>query len=584
MIQWGQPLWLIALAAPLLLVLFELLGKRTRERLRARFASLPLWDRLAVARSSALRRTRRYLFAAALVFLVVGLANPRVGTRFEEVKREGIDIVLAVDVSRSMDSQDIRPSRLTKAKYELAKFIQGMKGDRVGIVPFAGTAYPLLPMTLDYAAAKMFLDLLATDLIPTPGTNIEDAIDKALAEFPVDDEEKGRARAIVLVSDGEDHEGGAERAAEKAEKAGVPIYTIGMALAKGDPIPVYDDQGNRTGWLTDDDGNVVTSRLNEDLLRSLARKSGGSYRRADQGGEAFRSLYNELFKLDRKEFESRRITGFEDRFQPLLAMALLLLVLQFLLPAGLPRRRAMKKRDLTALLLPLALVLGVSTARAENPHELVKQGNKDVVEKNLDDALTKYLEAKAKVDSSRPEIDYNLGGVYARKGDLARADSLYNSLPPDARKQLRARAAYNKGTAYADAQQFDKAVPNFIDALRLDPDDMDAKMNLELALRKMQEQKQQQQGDQNQQDQDKKQNQQNQQDKQDQKDQQDQQQKQKDQEKKDQQQQQQAQQQKMDKELAERLLDQLQQDEKQLLKQVVRQQIPQKSKGTGKPW
>ena len=607
MIQWGEPLYLIALVVPVLLVLGEILTKRMREGKRSRFASLALWPRLSPGHSPTLRRTRRYLFAAALVMLIIGLANPRVGTRFEEVTRQGIDIVLAVDVSRSMDSQDIRPSRLTKTKYELARFLEGMKGDRVGIVPFSGSAYPLLPLTLDYSAARMFLDLLGTDLIPTQGTNIEAAVDVALAMFPRDEESSARSRVIVLVSDGEDHEGGIQRAAEKAAKADVSIYTIGMALAKGDPIPVLDEKGNRTGWLTDDQGEIVTSRLNEEVLRSLASETGGSYRRADQGGGAFRRLYEELFKLNREDFETRRITGYEDRFQPFLLAALLLLVIQFVIPEG-KRVNGTERHHGTVLSLLLLLLLSPGLARADNPHELVKQGNKSVAEKQLDDALTRYLEAKAMVDSTRPEIDYNLGGVYARKGDLERADSLYNSLPEDARRELRSRAAYNRGTAYANAQQFDKAVPNFIDALRLNPKDQDAKMNLELALRKMQEQQQQQQQNQDQQDnQDKeKQDQQQQQqsdegdqDQQDQQPQQDQQeqdeedqqdqqnpQQNEDEQQQDQQEQQQPQQsqQEMDKELAERLLDQLQQDEKQLLKEVVRKQIPQQQKSSAKPW
>ncbi|MCB2199876.1 VWA domain-containing protein [bacterium] len=602
MIQWGEPLYLLALVIPVLLVVGELMSKRARDIQRSRFAALSLWPRLAPGRSTALRRTKRYLLITALVLLAVGLANPRIGTRYEEVTRQGIDIVLAVDVSRSMDSQDIRPSRLTKTKYELARFIEGMKGDRVGIVPFSGSAYPLLPLTLDYAAARMFLDLLGSDLIPSQGTNVEGAIDVALAMFPQDDE-GSRSRVIVLVSDGEDHEGGAQRAAERAEKAGVSIYSIGMALAKGEPIPVFDEEGNRTSWLLDAQGEIVTSRLNEELLRTIATTTGGSYRRADQGGDAFRRLYGELFKLDKSEFETRRITGYEDRFQPILLASLLLLIIQFLLPDQRRRKNGIKVAGALLLLGMLALPIA---SLAENPHELVKEGNKAVIDKQLDQALTRYLEAKAAVDSTRPEIDYNLGGVYARKGDLARADSLYNSLPEDARRSLRSRAAYNRGTAYANAEQFDKAVPSFIDALRLNPKDQDAKMNLELALRKMQEQQnqqnqdnddqqdnqdqqdqdqqQQQQGDENQDEQNQQQNQDGEQDD-EQQDQQQNPQDQQDEQNQDQQQPQPQQtQQEMDKELAERLLDQLQQDEKQLLKEVVRKQIPQQQKNSAKPW
>lgn len=155
MILWGQPLWLLGLIVPLLLAALELPLAGRDKRARRRFASAKLFDELTPECSIGLKRTKRWVLIAALAFLAVGLANPRIGTRYEEVTREGIDIILAVDVSRSMDSQDIRPSRLAKTRYELARFLEGMKGDRVGIVPFAGQAYPLLPMTLDYGAARL---------------------------------------------------------------------------------------------------------------------------------------------------------------------------------------------------------------------------------------------------------------------------------------------------------------------------------------------------------------------------------------------------------------------------------------------
>ncbi len=587
MILWGQPLWLIALAVPALLALAELLLGRRGDSERRRFAAEPLWERLAPGRSAGLRRTRRWLFIAALVFLSVGLANPRIGTRYEEVTRQGIDIVLAVDVSKSMDSQDIRPSRLGKTRYELAKFLEGMKGDRVGIVPFAGEAYPLLPMTLDYAAARMFLDILATDLIPVPGTNISAAIQTAMKLFP-EDKSGSRSRAIVIVSDGEDHEGNAVNAAKDAAKHGVQIWTIGMARAKGDPIPVYNDKGERTGWMTDENGQVVTSRLNEELLRDIADAGNGSYHRAGEGDDAFRQVYRELFKLDRSELESRRITGYEDRFQPLLITALLLLALQFALPEGRNGKRRVThavESALTILLVAGGLTLLPLPATAQTAHTLVKEGNKKVLSRDYDAALSKYLEAKASRDSLRPELTYDLAGVYARRGQVPIADSLYRNLPEETRKELLARADYNRGTAQAQAKNYGEAIESLIDALKRDPHDMDAKRNLEIVRRLQQEQKQQQQQKKNQKQQkDKNQQQQQQQQNQQQQNQQNSKQKQDEQQKQQEQQQQQKLPEQMDKEVAKRLLDQLQQDEKDLLKDVVRKQIPQSQAKPKKPW
>ena len=265
----------------------------------------------------------------------------------------------------------------------------------------------------------------------------------------------------------------------------------------------------------------------------------------------------------------------------------------------------------TLAILVVLLVFIVRPVAAETPHELVKKGNKDVVEKKLDDALEKYIRARTKLDSTRPELLYNLGGVYARKGEIGRADTLFQSLPEGTREDLRARADYNRGTAFAEAQQYEQAVPALIDALKKDPYDEDAKINLELALRRQQQQQQQNQDQQNQdqqdqqdkqdkqdqQDQDQQnqdqQNQENQQDQQNQ-DQQDQQQQdqqeqnqqqnQDQQEEQEQQQQQQQMPEDLDEEMAKRLLEQMQQDEKELLKEVVRKQVPAGKSRTKKPW
>lgn len=329
MIRFGEPLWFLALLIPLLLFFLDLLLRKTRENARSQFASQHLWKFLSPARSTASRRWKRIFYLAALFFLVIALANPQIGTRYEEVKREGIDIFLLIDVSRSMDTQDIRPSRLIKTRYELSRFLEGLQGDRIGIIPFAGTAYPLCPLTLDYSAAAMFLDLMDTKLIPTPGTAIGEAIQTALASLP---EADGRSQAIVLVSDGEDHEGGVEDIAAEAGKKNIPIFSIGMALQKGDPIPEAGATGQKSGWKTDDDGRIVTSRLNEELLRKIASASGGKYFRATQGGSEFRSVYRHLFGMDREELSARRITDYKDRFQPLLIIVLILLVMEFAIP------------------------------------------------------------------------------------------------------------------------------------------------------------------------------------------------------------------------------------------------------------
>ncbi len=586
MIRWGEPLWLLALALPAALLVLDLIVNRFATRARERFASLPLWTRLAPTRSPKLRRAKSILFILALVFLVIGLANPRVGTRYEDVTREGIDIFLLVDVSKSMDTQDIRPSRIDKTRYELLQFLKDLKGDRVGLIPFSGTAYTVCPLTLDYAAVSMFIDLLSTELIPNPGTNLASAIHTAMKSFTSSEEESERSKAILIISDGEDHEGGAVDAAKEAYKSGIRVFTIGMALGKGDPIPLFDASGNPSGWKTDEEGHVVTSRLNEDILRDVVSAGGGDYRRAGQGGEAFKAIYRKIFNLERSELSQKRISGYEDRFQWFLMAALLLFLAEFILPLGAIK---MKGLPMLKVLLPALLLIGLSSTNvyAQKAHKLVKEGNNNVVDGEVEEALTNYLEARTTRDSLRPELLYDLGGAYARMGDIQRADSVLANLPPDTDPGILSRAHYNRGTAFAGAQQYDKAVDAFINALQYDPQDMDSKVNLEMALRMMQQQQQQQdqqqQNDQNQDEQDQ-QDQQN-QDQQDQQ-QQDQQQQQQDQQNQDQEQQQQQQQnpEEMPPEMAQRFLDKLQQDEKELLQELVRQQVPVEKQKTKKDW
>lgn len=193
MIRWAEPVWLLGLLIPVLLFVVELIRRRSQAAKRAEFASEPLWKTLSPSRSEKRIQSKFLFLLLGFGFLILGLANPQVGTRYEKVTRKGVDIFMVVDVSKSMDAQDIRPSRIGKTRYELDQFLEGLKGDRVGIIPFAGTSYPLCPLTLDYSAAAMFIDLLETDLIPTQGTNIAKALEMALELFPYDEDVDGRS-------------------------------------------------------------------------------------------------------------------------------------------------------------------------------------------------------------------------------------------------------------------------------------------------------------------------------------------------------------------------------------------------------
>jgi Ca-activated chloride channel family protein len=263
----------------------------------------------------------------AFVLLVIGMINPQIGTKLEEVKRKGADIMVCLDVSNSMRAEDLSPNRLEKSKQAIAKLLDKLDGDRIGIIVFGGEAYVQLPITTDYAAAKLFLESISTDMIPTQGTDIGKAIELAVESFGKDE---GKNKAIVIITDGENHEEDAVQAAEAAAGKGISIHTIGMGSENGAPIPLY--KGNvQDGFRKDKDGNTVITKLNDQILQEIAGAGNGIYVRATNSDAGLNHVLNELDKLEKKQFDSKMYSDYEDRFQWFIAAALLLLLTETLL-------------------------------------------------------------------------------------------------------------------------------------------------------------------------------------------------------------------------------------------------------------
>lgn len=266
-------------------------------------------------------------FNIAFFLIIIGLINPQIGTKLEEVKRKGADIMICLDVSNSMRAEDLAPNRLEKSKMALSKLIDKLEGDRIGIIVFGGEAYVQLPITTDYAAAKLFLESINTEMIPTQGTDIGRAIDLSLESFGKDE---GKNKAIVIITDGENHDQDALRSAESAAEKGISIHTIGMGSENGAPIPVY--KGNQQdGFRKDKEGNTVISKLNEQVLKEIAAAGSGIYVRATNSDVGFNSILNALDKLEKKQFDSKMYSDYEDRFQWFIAAALLFLLGETLL-------------------------------------------------------------------------------------------------------------------------------------------------------------------------------------------------------------------------------------------------------------
>jgi Ca-activated chloride channel family protein len=272
---------------------------------------------------------------SGIFLLVLALAGPLGGMKVEKVKREGIDIMIALDVSNSMLASDVEPNRLERARMAISSLIDRLKGDRIGLVIFAGNAYTQLPITTDYAAARMFLGTISTDMIQTQGTAIGAAIDKAATSF--DDESKG-GKAIIVITDGENHEDDAVGAASAAYARGIHTYTLGIGSPQGVPIPIHSG-GQVSGYRTDKSGSTVVTRLDEQILIKVAEAGGGKYLRGNNTVSALNALYEDIEKMSRNEYEAKDIRLYENHFQIPLFLGILLLITESLLG-----NRRMKKR------------------------------------------------------------------------------------------------------------------------------------------------------------------------------------------------------------------------------------------------
>jgi Ca-activated chloride channel family protein len=316
---------LYALAAvPLLIILFVAV-RRWKKKALARLGDRDVITRIIPDVSFSRPTLKFILFIIAYAILIIGLADPQVGTKTEDVKRNGADLMILLDVSNSMLSQDLAPNRLENAKRALDQLIAGLHDERIGIIVFAGEAYVQLPMTTDYSAAKLFLNEINTDIVPTQGTAIGAAIDMGMQSL---DFKNGTAKAMILMTDGENHEDDAVRAAEDAADKKVMINVIGFGSQQGSPIPIYLN-GKQAGFHVDSAGHTVVSKLDENMCKEIAATGNGTYVRATNAGTGLNIVMDQIGKMQGKGYDSKQFKDFEDRFQFFLAIALLLLVVEF---------------------------------------------------------------------------------------------------------------------------------------------------------------------------------------------------------------------------------------------------------------
>jgi Ca-activated chloride channel family protein len=541
--KFAQPIWLLVglIACAALLWRYRRFDARQRAELNE-FASERLIAQLTASVSATRRQFKRALVVAGIACVAIALAQPLVGFRWEETKRKGLDLLLAVDTSKSMLAQDVKPDRLTRAKMAVEDLLGHLDGDRVGLIAFAGNAFLQCPLTLDYDAFRQSLDAVNVGIIPRGGTDIASAIHEAEAAL---DGQGHNERILVLLTDGEDLEGSALEAARSAAKNGLKIFTIGVGSANGELIPLVDEKGG-TQFAKDSSGQFVKSHLDESMLKQIADATGAMYQPLGQQGQGLETIYQKgLARFTRHELTSRMHKVYIERFQWPMALGLLCLVVEPLI--GIRRRKRVHQhpRATRPALVPswnrmarptaaaataavvIAVLAGAGAAQAS-----VASGEKAFQKGDYSKAEQEYGQAAAK-SLDKPVLHYNTGAAAYKAGNFdAAAQSFAKAMKTDDLK-LQQDDYYNLGnTQYRIGQKSEKAntqetiktweqaVQSYEAALQLSAKDSDAKYNHDLVKRKLEElkkqqqqqQQQEQQNQQNQQDQNKKDNQQNKQD------------------------------------------------------------------------
>lgn len=518
---WGLlevPVWVF------LLVLFL----RWKKKSMLKFATAQLQHTMFPQFSKGKIIAKHILFIISYALLIIVLARPRMGMKVQEVKTEGADIVIALDVSNSMLAEDLKPNRLERAKQAISVLLDQLKGDRIGLVVFAGTARKQIPITIDYATAKMTVQTISPDDVNTQGTSLSAALEMAINTLP---EERKGSGAIILISDGEDHEGQALEIAQHAKEKQIYIHTVGIGSPQGVPIPVYEN-GQLKGYKTDKNNQTVITKLNEAMLQQLAAAGGGIYVKGNNPTAALDQIKKEIDRMEKQVVAMKRHEDGEDRFQWILIFAILLLGIEIMLgekASGLMNRidmftpkqtqikTKMNKPTTTYLssLLFMLMLLHVNPVEGQglfgnNSRPTLRKGNQEYKKGNFDEAIHLYQKALSK-DPKNPIGHFNLGNTYYKKSAFDSAMFHYQAAIQELKNDdLKSKGYYNLGNSMLQKREFQKAIDAYKEALKANPNNEDARYNLSYALKMLKQQQQQQQQQNQNQDQQNKDQQQNQ--------------------------------------------------------------------------
>jgi len=326
LLRFANPDYLyLLLLLPLVILLYLINNIRKKKSLK-RFGDVNLVGNLVPELSKVRPLLKFMLQLLAFSAAIIMLSRPQFGSKIEDVKKEGVEVVIALDVSNSMLAEDIQPDRLTRAKQAISRLVDNLDNDKIGLIVFAGDAYTQIPVTTDYVSAKMFLSTINPNMVPKQGTAIGAAINLGIRSFSPGEE---KSKAMIIITDGENHEDDPEERAEEASEAGIVIHTIGIGSTEGVPVPVI--LNGKKDFLTDVDGNTVITKLDEDILKKIAIVTNGNYVRASNSNIGLDQIFNEIKKMKVQELESTLYTEYNDQFQVFTAIALLLLLVEFII-------------------------------------------------------------------------------------------------------------------------------------------------------------------------------------------------------------------------------------------------------------
>ena len=420
-------------------------------------------------------RIKLGLFFFSLIILIIAIANPQIGVKGEKIKGQGLDIMLLLDVSNSMLAEDIQPNRISRSKYFIAKFLDKLKHDRVGLILFAGSSYSQVPLTIDFTSIKMSLPIIDPTNFPSQGTNIGEAVDMAGKALGLTD---SKSKAIVIITDGEDHDQEANAAIEAARKNGIKVFAVGVGEEQGVPIPVGNGE-----FKKDEEGNTVMTAFNRGMLENLASIGNGSFYHLGQQGNIEEDVIAELNKLEGKDFEESDYSNFNSYFYWFALVVLFLLFMEFVIPT-VDIDQFIRNITSISFLIILSLSLNAQTSEEKQKNAsrtLIRKGNSNYQNNNFEKAELNYRKALVVHPKSRT-ANFNLANtLYSQQKFQESIDYYEKCVDKSDDKLSRARTYHNLGNAFFKANQVTEAIRAYENALKLNPSDMDTKYNLALA-------------------------------------------------------------------------------------------------------